>query len=254
MLSFDAFGVAVSVSAPEPVLPRLGAVLPPGAIVREPLEGDTHFILRPTPRLGYRLTYGPESFPAGPDLRIALEVLGQRLREQIARDAPEHTFVHAGAVAHDGRAILMPGLSFSGKTTLVSELVRAGATYYSDEYAVLDGEGLVHPYPKPLSIRNGGYAQTDHDVSVFGGEQGVDPVPVGLVAMCWYERGATWAPRRLSAGEAVLAVLGNTFSASDHPEQALPAVKKAVADAVTLEGTRGEAVDTARELLSALAA
>jgi hypothetical protein len=35
-------------------------------------------------------------------------------------------------------------LSYSGKTTLVSELIRAGATYYSDEYAVIDERGRVH--------------------------------------------------------------------------------------------------------------
>ena len=249
MMSFDAFGVPIAVSAPEDVVPRLHTVLPPGATVRDPMEGDNHFILAPRPRLGYRLTHGPESFPAGADLKVALEVLAQVIREQVAQHAPNHTFVHAGVVGHNGRAILMPGLSFSGKTTLVSELVKAGATYYSDEYAVLDDDGLVHPYAKPLAIRNGGYAQTEHDVAAFGGTQGVDPLPVGLVAMCWYERGATWTPRQMSAGEAVLAVLGNTFSASDHPDQALPAVKKSVADAVALEGTRGEAADTARELL-----
>ena len=37
-----------------------------------------------------------------------------------------------------GRAIVIPGRTFSGKSTLVAELVRAGATYYSDEYAVED--------------------------------------------------------------------------------------------------------------------
>jgi hypothetical protein len=31
----------------------------------------------------------------------------------------------------------------------VAELVRAGATYYSDEFAVLDSRGRVHPFPRP---------------------------------------------------------------------------------------------------------
>jgi hypothetical protein len=34
----------------------------------------------------------------------------------------------------------------SGKTTLVKELVKAGATYYSDEYAVLGGDGRVSAF------------------------------------------------------------------------------------------------------------
>jgi hypothetical protein len=32
-----------------------------------------------------------------------------------------------------------------GKTTLVVALLRAGAHYYTDDFALLDGDGLVHP-------------------------------------------------------------------------------------------------------------
>ncbi|HET8586946.1 MAG TPA: hypothetical protein VFM74_03635 [Candidatus Limnocylindria bacterium] len=251
-MSFDAFGVAISVSAPEPIIPRIQTILPPGSMVREPRDGDSHFILDTRPHVGYRVYHGSESFPAGPDLRVALEVISQRIREEVALDAPHHTFVHAGAVAHNGRGIVLPGRSFAGKTTLVSELVKAGATYYSDEYAVFDEDGLLHPYAKPLAIRTVGYEQDDHDVSAFGGRQGVEPVPVGLVAMCWYERGGTWQPQELSEGQAMLAVLGNTIAAQEHPEQAMPILRKAVSGAVALEGTRGEAVETARLLLAAL--
>ena len=37
----------------------------------------------------------------------------------------------------------------------MAELLRAGAVYYSDEYAVVDPWGRVHPFAKPLSIRDG---------------------------------------------------------------------------------------------------
>ena len=32
-------------------------------------------------------------------------------------------------------------------------LLRAGATYYSDEYALLDESGRVHPFARKLSLR-----------------------------------------------------------------------------------------------------
>ena len=64
--------------------------------------------------------------------------------------AQDCLFVHAGVVGWQGKAILIPGRSFSGKTTLVKALIEAGATYYSDEFAILDRQGLVHPYPLPL--------------------------------------------------------------------------------------------------------
>jgi hypothetical protein len=254
MVNFDVFGVPLAVSAPKAVLPRVYSVIPPGAAFRERREGDEYFILSPFPQSEYRITHGPESIAGSSDLKVALEVLGQRIREHVAINAPRHTFVHSGAVAHNGRAIIIPGPSFSGKTTLVAELVKAGATYYSDEFAVLDQDGLVHPYAKPLAIRNGGWEQTDHDVAAFGGTQGSEPLPIGLVVLSWYERDAAWTPRRLSTGEAVLAVLSNTVPANDRPDQSLSAITKALADAVTLEGPRGDAAALAAELLNTVIA
>src|SRR5262249_26128145 len=87
------------------------------------------------------------------DLADAIQSFDQSLNLGIAERAPARIFVHAGVVGWRGRAIVIPGRSYSGKSTLVAALVRAGATYYSDEYAVLDSRGRVHPYPKPISLR-----------------------------------------------------------------------------------------------------
>jgi hypothetical protein len=78
-------------------------------------------------------------------LPVALHVLDAQLRARIAYAAPDRIFVHAGVVAVGDRAILLPGMSFAGKSTLVAALVSTGATYLSDEFAVLDAAGLVHP-------------------------------------------------------------------------------------------------------------
>src|SRR5207247_125098 len=83
---------------------------------------------------------------------------------------------HAGAVAHRGRIALLPGQSFAGKTTLTAALVELGALYYSDEFAVLDADGLVHPYAKDLSIRDHGRMQrSDTPVETLGGLAGRVP-------------------------------------------------------------------------------
>ena len=60
--------------------------------------------------------------------------------------------VHAGAVLWGERALLLPGVTHAGKSSLVAELLRRGATYFSDEYALIDSEGRVHPYPRPLLL------------------------------------------------------------------------------------------------------
>jgi hypothetical protein len=252
-LGLEAFSVPIAISAPAQVLPRVETVLPPGWRKREPTDADHGFILRARSHGDFRVEDETGSVSGSSDLQVALEVLDARLRACIALHAPEHVFVHAGVVGRADRAIVLPGPSFSGKTTLVAELVRRGATYYSDEFAVLDGEGLVHPYPKPLSMRLDGPSQTDRDLAEFGGVAGEVPLPIGLIAITQYVRGSRWDPQPLSAGQSVLSMLENTVPAQERPEQALATISRAVDSAVVLRGERGEAAETAGDLLASVA-
>lgn len=179
------------------------------------------------------------------------ERLESDLRLFVAEVARHRVFVHAGVVGWKGRAIVIPGRSYSGKSTMVSELVKAGATYYSDEYAVLDSRGRVYPFPKPLEMRESGkWKQTKVDVEHFGGKTATRPIPVGLVMVTEYKAGAHWKPRQLSGGQAVLALLANTVSARRRPEKALGALQQAVAGAPALKGVRGEAEALAASILA----
>ena len=54
----------------------------------------------------------------GAGLELALVVLDGHLRALVALHAPDRIFVHAGVVTHGGRTIVIPGKSFTGKTTL----------------------------------------------------------------------------------------------------------------------------------------
>src|SRR5205823_9671727 len=107
------------------------------------------------------------------DVDEVFDILESDLRLVVAEFARHRVFVHAGVVGWKGKAIVIPGRSFSGKSTLVAELVRAGATYYSDEYAVVDPQGRVHPYPKPLSLRENGAARgKKYAMEELGGRAG----------------------------------------------------------------------------------
>ena len=173
----------------------------------------------------------------------------------VAQMARRRVFVHAGVVGWKGRAVLLPGPSLTGKTTLVAELVRAGAVYYSDEYAVLDAKGMVHPYPRALSVRRAGRrVQTKVSVEELGGRPcDARPLPVGLVVLSRYREGARWRPRELTRGRGSLALLANTVPARARPEAVLDALGRAVAGARVLSGARGEAAETARRILERLA-
>ena len=64
--------------------------------------------------------------------------------------------VHAGVVAFGSDCVLFPASAGSGKTTLTAALVKAGATYFSDEVALLDERTLaVTPVPLSLTVKDG---------------------------------------------------------------------------------------------------
>jgi hypothetical protein len=181
----------------------------------------------------------------------ALEAFAGDVELYVAERATRRVFVHAGVVGWRGRAIVVPGRSFSGKTTLVEELVRAGATYYSDEYAVFDPKGRVHPFPRPLSVRHdGGQVQERRPMESLGSVPGERPLPVGLVAVTEYKpRVLGWRPRRLSAGQGVLELFAHAVAARRRPEAVLTALAGATADALILKGRRGEAGRAAATIL-----
>jgi hypothetical protein len=187
------------------------------------------------------------------NLEEALALFESDLHLHVAAEARGKVFVHAGVVGWKGRALLIPGRSRSGKTTLVAELVKAGAVYYSDEYAVLDERGRVHPYPRPLQIRADETGeQRRHPVETLGGRAGRGPLPVALVVASRYSPGAKWRPRRLSAGQGVLELLAQTVSARSRPEKAFAALERVVAGALVLKGARGEASEIVGQLLRQL--
>lgn len=182
----------------------------------------------------------------------ALNFLEHHLEEFVAQEAPDRIFVHAGVVAWKGRAIVIPGSSHSGKTSLVKALLDRGATYYSDEYAVLDDRGRVHPYARPLRIRDADDLGRRVTAAEMGARSGRVALPVGLVASTRYTPGARWRPRTLSRGEATLELLSHTVPARFRPRQVLRFLDAASRRATALKGRRGEADEVAGALLEAM--
>ena len=184
----------------------------------------------------------------------ATETVLSDLELWVAEGARNRVFVHAGCVAVEGNAILLPGRSMSGKSTLVAALVRAGGDYYSDEYAVLDSKGLVRPYPRHLAIRPyDGVGGRRVPIEELGGKVGRGPARVKLIAVLRFDSEAVWQPEPLTRVPAVLRLLDNTVAARSRPRAVLSALEGATLDVHALEGTRGDADETAARLLSMLA-
>lgn len=172
-----------------------------------------------------------------------------QLRVCVAEMATRRIFLHAGVVGWRGDAIVIPGRSHSGKSRLVEALVRRGATYYSDEYAVLDTRGRVHPYATPLSRREESGRSRRIPAESLGGPSDRPPVPVGRVVLTRYREGADWKPRRLTPGRALLGLLDHAIPARRRPQDVLAALGRLVADAPVYKSARGEADAVAEALL-----
>ncbi|HEX3085147.1 MAG TPA: hypothetical protein VHP99_11525 [Pyrinomonadaceae bacterium] len=251
-MSFTAYGVHVGLRVNDKaLLKQLIPRLPPGARPSQVrttnhLYSMTGFVNESKGRvtrlnLGYWNLFRFARTRSFDDL---LEQFESHLQLTVAEYAPGRVFVHAGVVGWKGKAILIPGSSFSGKSSLVAELLRAGATYYSDEYAVIDASGRVHPYPRELRIRSTESVWPKRiKATEFGSQIGAKPLPVGVVVSTRFQDGAHFRPRKLSPGKTVLELLANTVSARSQPEMALSYLTKSVTPATAFKGVRGEATD-----------
>lgn len=184
---------------------------------------------------------------------IPLELFVRLLRLKISEFSEGTVFLHAGVVGWKGKAIVIPADSGQGKTTLVIELVKNGAEYYSDEYAVLDENGLVHPFTRDLSVRQEGSFWSEKDgipVEEFGGKRGTEPLPIGLLVLTEYREEAEWKPEFVTVGNGILEAICHTIPLRINPEFSLNVLKNALSRAIIIKSPRPSAAETAKNILS----
>lgn len=255
-LAFEAYGMELRICTSSPdLLEEVQPMMPPGWR-RRPRSSEQHTLgLIAEEGDVYSIYNDGVCIHDAPGRPYALTMMDAQIQGHVALKAPDFVFIHAGVVADGDGAIVLPGHSFAGKTTLVRALVQAGAVYYSDEFAVLAQDGRVLPYPKRLSLRAAnGEAKSETPVEEVGGKPGEHPLSIGLVALARYRPGGEWRPGRLSAGAGALALFEHAVPGQERPEQTMRYVRRAVERAVVLEGERGEADEFAQMLLDTVRA
>ncbi len=73
----------------------------------------------------------------------------------LAQRLDAHLLLHAGVVAREDRALILPAAPGSGKSTLTCALHLAGWRFLSDEFGVVDTESaMLLPLLKPAALKN----------------------------------------------------------------------------------------------------
>jgi hypothetical protein len=250
--TFESFGVPVALATNEPAsLDDLRALVPPHATPCAPEAAQHRLRLHRTAAGPYDVRFeikegealsdqDPLSWVASSVERtFALAMVDSYVHNTVALHAPDHVFVQGAVVADGDRALVMPAKPLTGRTTLAGALVEAGLEYVSDEYAVLDRDGRVHPYARPL---NGTPVSSP-----------VAPLPVAAIVVTSYWPDARWDPVRRSDAEGLLALMSHAIGGQERPELTLRAIKNAVAGhPLVLETARGEADEVVAHIVDAL--
>ncbi len=248
--AFECLGVPIAVRSSDlEWLDAMRDLLPPGSKATgasDPLveyslvkEGDTYVFYR-----------GEKHRRQSTKLSRICRSLELEFHKGVGRNAEGRLFVHAGAVGWNGGGIVIPSRTHRGKTSLVEAMIRRGATYFTDDWAVFDTEGRLHPYAKPLMVRHPETGTTNKSVEEVGGTIAGGPAPVRLVVLTKYREGAAWKPRENSQAQAMMALFERAILARDRPEFALNVLQRVVENASVLKVTRGEADEAAEAILA----
>lgn len=102
-------------------------------------------------------------FPA--DTHLPLLEWGMNL--VLAERLGVHLLLHAGVVEMEGRAVILPALPGSGKSTLTAALICRGFRLLSDEFGVVRlDDGRLLPLLRPVALKN----ESIEVIARFGGE------------------------------------------------------------------------------------
>lgn len=173
------------------------------------------------------------------------EYIGDKILTVLAQiSLPEKFYLHAGGVVWNDCGILLPGMSFAGKTTLTKELIKAGAEYLSDDCVVLDKQGYLLPFPRKLAIRTESGERILRNAAHFGSKTADRKAKLKLILFAEYKENAEWKPEPVSPGKGVLKLMDNFYfrpSVGLMPGEILNTLASLTSKVEMFEGNRNEA-------------
>lgn len=188
------------------------------------------------------------------DLDTAIAHVVWEVNRRTVEASDGYLLVHGAAAARDGLAVVVAAPSGAGKSTFVSELVRAGWAYVTDEVVAVDlVTRLVVPYPKPIAVaRDGG---VERFVAPGAARSGVAaPSRPRAVLVPDRRAGASVSFEPLTRAETVVHLAEHSFNFRRVGCDAFEAAVAVARESVCLRVRYGEAAAAVRALESQLVA
>ena len=232
------FGVSISVQCPREYASTISAQLPVNSKPLSDVDTEHRFSVTLDSPDGslYAVKYRSMTKASLQPLDSALRILQKEMHLCVAEHARNYVFIHAGVVECKGLGIVFPGSSYAGKSTLVWSLLQSGARYYSDEYAVFDQHGSVHPFTLPINLRFAGSERQ----TVIPERAASDAIKPDLIVFARYRRDATWRPRMLRPAECLLQLIRHSIAIRRNPAFVLPVLGEISSQSRAYMGYRGD--------------
>lgn len=254
MFGLSAFGLSITIATDSAEVDALLRKYLLPWLSRQPFESIPDLLVSVTANDGgYEVFSGAQLIAravAGGALMYAVQSI---VDEFIVLRARGLAPIHAGVVGRDGTVMLLPAPSHAGKSTLVARMIQEGWVYYSDEYALIDEFGLVHPYPRSLLMRNDSGELFPALAASLGAEIGRQPAPVRLIADLRWLQGGAWNVERLPQSETLMMLLKSTPREFERNPEMLAPLARVAAGSVGYCGVRGEASEASSRLVELFA-
>lgn len=157
-----------------------------------------------------------------------LPLLQDEVRFHFMRRRPELLWLHAGAVARHGMAILLLAASGAGKSTITAILCERGWQFLSDDVVPIEIYSLkAIPYPQLPSRRVPGvedWSSEDlrtarrEEVTIHPSQVGSEPVTLGQLVFPHFVRDEVASLTLITPARAALEMLRNATNFCDHRE------------------------------------
>jgi hypothetical protein len=167
---------------------------------------------------------------------------------QVATKTTRYLMFHSSAAAFGGRAMIFPASMESGKSTLVTGLVRAGCSYLTDEAVALDPDtGNIVPFTRSISLDPGSWTLFPElepkpepgEADLSGSQWQIDPesirpgacadaCPPALIVSPKYSASADNELTPIRRADALVMLIENNFNFRNYGTDALQVLARAV--------------------------